>query len=89
MWVVIFTYFLLIVFFYLQMDANGKFVKDVAVKHAEMYTEGDADKMKTAHEIIDACAGLTVPGDACEAAEQYGKCFKEQATAHGLTDFEM
>ena len=68
------------------MDNNGKFVKDVAVSHAEKYTEGAEDKMKIAHEIIDACSGIEVAADHCEAAEQYGKCFHEQALAHGLKD---
>ncbi|KAM7347923.1 general odorant-binding protein 28a-like isoform 2-T3 [Cochliomyia hominivorax] len=68
------------------MDNNGKFVKDVATSHAEKYTDGDADKMKIAHEIIDACSGIEVSDDHCEAAEQYGKCFKDESIAHGLKE---
>lgn len=68
------------------MDNNGKFVKDVAIAHAETYTDGAEDKMKIANEIINACSGIDVDTDHCEAAEQYGKCFHEQALAHGLKD---
>lgn len=71
------------------MDNNGKFVKSVAEEHAQIYTDGDADKMKIAHEIIDACAGIPVPDDPCEAAEVYGKCFLEQAKAHGIEKFDF
>ncbi|XP_075156770.1 general odorant-binding protein 28a-like [Haematobia irritans] len=71
------------------MDSNGKFVPAVALKHAEAYSDGAADKVKVAQEIIDACAGITVSGDHCEAAEDYGKCFMEQAQAHGLSEFNM
>ncbi|KNC26763.1 Pheromone-binding protein-related protein 5 [Lucilia cuprina] len=68
------------------MDNNGKFVKEVALSHAEKYTDGAEDKMKIAQEIIDACSGIDVPDDHCEAAEKYGKCFKDESLAHGLKD---
>ncbi|XP_065365184.1 general odorant-binding protein 28a-like [Calliphora vicina] len=68
------------------MDNNGKFVKDVAVTHAHKYTDGSDERMKIAHEIIDACSSIAVADDHCEAAEQYGKCFKEQAMAHNIKD---
>ncbi|XP_017469008.1 PREDICTED: general odorant-binding protein 28a-like [Rhagoletis zephyria] len=71
------------------MDDGGKFVKSVALEHASTFTDGDAEKMKTANEITDACAGIAVPDDHCEAAEIYGKCFMEQAKAHGLDKFEF
>lgn len=71
------------------MDNNGKFVPAVALKHAEMHTEGAADKMKIAQEIIDVCNAVSVSDDHCEAAEEYCKCFKEQAMAHGIENFEM
>ncbi|XP_005188786.1 general odorant-binding protein 28a-like [Musca domestica] len=68
------------------MDASGKFVTDVALKHAEKVTDGAADKMKVASEIINACAGIEVSSDHCQAAEDYGKCFKQQASAHGINE---
>ncbi|XP_005190166.1 general odorant-binding protein 28a-like [Musca domestica] len=68
------------------MDASGKFVTSVALKHAEKATNGSADKMKLALEIINACASTQVSSDLCQAAEDYGKCFKQQATAHGIDD---
>lgn len=68
------------------MDSNGKFVKLVAKTHAEMYTDGAIDEMKLAQDIINACADIDVPSDHCEAAETYGKCFKEQAEIHGIKD---
>lgn len=71
------------------MDSNGKIVKDKVVTDAEKYTDGDDDKMKIAHEIIDACVGITVPDDHCEAAEEYGKCFKKEYLAHGLKEIEI
>ncbi|XP_073828459.1 general odorant-binding protein 28a-like [Musca autumnalis] len=72
------------------MDANGKFVADVAEKHAAKITDGSADKMKMAREIISACANIEVSSDHCEAAEAYGKCFKDQAAAHGINeDYEF
>ncbi|XP_013101527.2 general odorant-binding protein 28a [Stomoxys calcitrans] len=71
------------------MDSQGKFVSSVALQHAETYSDGAADQMKMAQEIIDACSGIAVPSDHCEAAEEYGKCFMEQAKAHGLSEFKM
>ncbi|XP_075157290.1 general odorant-binding protein 28a-like [Haematobia irritans] len=68
------------------MDSNGKFVPEVAEKHASEMTDGTSDRMKIAREIINACAKIDVSSDHCEAAEQYGKCFKEQADAHGIKD---
>lgn len=68
------------------MDSNGKLDKAVALEHAEKYTEGDADKMKIAHEIIDACAGISVPDEHCAAAGEYDVCFLKQADAHGITE---
>ncbi|XP_061397299.1 general odorant-binding protein 28a-like [Musca vetustissima] len=71
------------------IDANGKFAPSVALKHAEMYTEGADDKMKIAREIIDACAKISVSDDHCEAAEEYCKCLHEQALAHGVEDIDI
>nr|AKI29004.1 odorant binding protein 28a [Bactrocera dorsalis] len=71
------------------MDSNGKFVKSVADQHAQDFTDGDADKLKTAREIIDACADIAVPDDHCEATEVYGKCFMDQAKAHGIQKFDF
>nr|BAD83398.1 CRLBP homologous protein [Phormia regina] len=68
------------------MDDNGKFVKDIALTHAQKYTDGSEERMKTATEIIDTCSNLEVADDNCEAAEQYGKCFKEQVIAHNIKD---
>ncbi|KAM7349265.1 general odorant-binding protein 28a-like [Cochliomyia hominivorax] len=68
------------------MDDKGKFVKDVALTHAHKYTDGSEERMKIAEEIIDTCNGLEVSDDKCEAAEQYGKCFKDQAMAHNIKD---
>ncbi|XP_061388794.1 general odorant-binding protein 28a-like [Musca vetustissima] len=68
------------------MDENGKFVADVAEKHAAKITDGSAERMKMAREIIDACANIEVSSDHCEAAETYGKCFKDQAAAHGINE---
>lgn len=75
--------------FILQIDANGKFAPAVALKHAQMYTEGAEDKMKIAQEIIDSCAKLSVSDDHCEAAEEYCKCLHEQAMAHGVEDMDI
>ncbi|XP_005184493.1 general odorant-binding protein 28a [Musca domestica] len=71
------------------IDANGKFAPAVALKHAQMYTEGAEDKMKIAQEIIDSCAKLSVSDDHCEAAEEYCKCLHEQAMAHGVEDMDI
>ncbi|XP_061397298.1 general odorant-binding protein 28a-like [Musca vetustissima] len=68
------------------MDASGKFATEVALKHAEKVTDGNADKMKVASEIINACANIEVSSDPCQAAEDYGKCFKQQANAHGINE---
>ncbi|XP_061397303.1 general odorant-binding protein 28a-like [Musca vetustissima] len=68
------------------MDASGKFATEVALKHAEKVTDGNADKMKVASEIINACANIEVSSDHCQAAEDYGKCFKQQANAHGINE---
>ncbi|XP_061402802.1 general odorant-binding protein 28a-like [Musca vetustissima] len=68
------------------MDGSGKFVTEVALKHAEKVTDGNADKMKVATEIINACANFEVSSDHCQAAEEYGKCFKQQANAHGINE---
>lgn len=72
------------------MNDNGKFDKDTAMSHAKLLTDGDEDKMKIATEIIDHCSVIDVDDDECEAAEQYGKCLKEQAVAHKIDEeFDM
>ncbi|XP_023303589.2 general odorant-binding protein 28a-like [Lucilia cuprina] len=68
------------------MDGNGKFDKDAAIAKAEQVTGGAEDKMKIAHEIIDACSGIEVSDDECEAAEQYGECVQKQIEAHGIKE---
>ncbi|XP_061402800.1 general odorant-binding protein 28a-like, partial [Musca vetustissima] len=68
------------------MDVSGKFATEAALKHAEKVTDGNADKMKVASEIINACANIEVSSDHCQAAEEYGKCFKQQANAHGINE---
>ncbi|XP_067634939.1 general odorant-binding protein 28a-like [Eurosta solidaginis] len=71
------------------MDDSGKFLRSAAVKHAEDYFNNDADKLKVANEILDACVNIAVPADHCEAAEAYGKCFVEQVKAHGIEKFDF
>ncbi|XP_075158222.1 general odorant-binding protein 28a-like [Haematobia irritans] len=71
------------------MDGNGKMVKSVAMKHAEMFTEGAPDKMKIADEVVSTCSAADVSSDPCEAAEEYLKCFKEQALAHGIDNIDF
>ncbi|XP_013101574.1 general odorant-binding protein 28a [Stomoxys calcitrans] len=71
------------------MNGDGKLDKVVAREHAEMYTEGDPAKMTIADEVVAACDALAVSGDHCEAAEEYLKCFKEQAKAHGIEDIDF
>ncbi|XP_061397297.1 general odorant-binding protein 28a-like [Musca vetustissima] len=68
------------------MDTSGKFATEIALKHAEKVTDGNADKMKVASEIINACANIQVSSDHCQAAEDYGKCFKQQANARGIDE---
>ncbi|XP_005190164.1 general odorant-binding protein 28a-like [Musca domestica] len=68
------------------MNDSGKFVADVALKHVEKVTDGAVDKMQVASEIINACADIEVSSDHCQAAEDYGKCFKQQANAHGINE---
>ncbi|XP_037935942.1 general odorant-binding protein 28a [Teleopsis dalmanni] len=74
---------------YKVMNADGKFDKAVGMEHAVKWTNGDAEKMVVATEIADFCEGLAVSSDHCDAAEEYGKCFKEQAKAHGIEKFEI
>ncbi|XP_013101515.1 general odorant-binding protein 28a [Stomoxys calcitrans] len=71
------------------MDANGKMDKAVAMKHAEVLSDGDAKMLAIADEVVATCAALGVSGDHCEAAEEYLKCFKEQAMAHGVDDIDF
>ncbi|XP_005190165.1 general odorant-binding protein 28a-like isoform X1 [Musca domestica] len=71
---------------YQVMDDSGKFVADVAMKHAEKATDGAADKMKVAAEIVNACAGIEVSSELCQAAEDYDKCFIQQAKDHGIDE---
>ncbi|XP_073828458.1 general odorant-binding protein 28a-like isoform X2 [Musca autumnalis] len=68
------------------MDASGKFVSEVALQHAEKVTSGAEDKMKLASEIINACANIEVSSNHCQAAEDYGKCFKQEANARGIDE---
>ncbi|XP_037808812.1 general odorant-binding protein 28a-like [Lucilia sericata] len=68
------------------MDNNGKFLKDIALTHARKYTDASEEKIKIAQEIIDACGAIAVADDHCEAAEQYAKCFSDQAKAHNVQD---
>ncbi|XP_073828654.1 general odorant-binding protein 28a-like [Musca autumnalis] len=68
------------------MDPSGRFVPEVALKHANKMADGSADKIKLASEIINACANIEVSSEHCQAAEDYGKCFMEQAKAHGIDE---
>lgn len=53
------------------------------MEHVKYITQEDEDKMKIATEIIDRCSIIEVDdNDKCEAAVQYGHCFREEVKAH-------
>ncbi|KAM7347535.1 general odorant-binding protein 28a-like [Cochliomyia hominivorax] len=60
------------------MDSDGKFDKSVALKEAHKLTKGDANKMKLAEDLTNACGDIEVSSDHCKAAADYGECFREQ-----------
>ena len=66
------------------MDDNGKFMKDSALTYAKKKTGGNDAVFKIAEEIIEICANIKVDDNHCEAAIQYGKCFKEQLEARKI-----
>ncbi|XP_055846205.1 general odorant-binding protein 28a-like [Episyrphus balteatus] len=66
------------------LTPDGKLNKENALKMAEMHTEGDAEKMKIAHAVADACEAISIPDDHCEAAEAYKMCILSEAKKHGV-----
>ncbi|XP_058983728.1 general odorant-binding protein 28a-like [Musca domestica] len=74
---------------YEMMTVNGTFVPDIALKYAERYADGDAEKLKKAKEIVKSCARIKVSPDHCQAAEQYSKCLIKKAADRGLTQFKL
>ncbi|XP_061397291.1 general odorant-binding protein 28a-like [Musca vetustissima] len=74
---------------YEMMTVNGTFVPAIAIKHAETFSAGDAEKIKKAKEVVNTCARIKVSTDHCQAAEQYGKCFMKHAMDRDLTQFKV
>lgn len=60
------------------MDSDGKFVKTAALEEVRKISNGDAGKMKIAQNLTNACSDIDVSSDHCEAAADYGHCFREQ-----------
>ncbi|XP_075156990.1 general odorant-binding protein 19d-like [Haematobia irritans] len=55
---------------------DGKLVKDRAIEVGAAIYQDDAEK---ATALVEACEDLEVDSDPCEAAVQYGACFKEHS----------
>ncbi|XP_055912975.1 general odorant-binding protein 28a-like [Eupeodes corollae] len=68
------------------LTPEGKLHKDNALKLVEMHVNGDAEKMKIARAVGDACEGIAVPDDHCEAAELYKMCMVDEAKKHGINE---
>ncbi|TMW54354.1 hypothetical protein DOY81_000533 [Sarcophaga bullata] len=66
------------------MDNNGKFVKEAATTYVKTIGGGNIIVMKIAEKIIDICANIEVDKNPCEAAIQYGKCFKKELKARNF-----
>ena len=63
------------------MDDHGKLVKETAVALVKKYTGLSGFLLNIAKGIIDICANIKVDANPCEAAIQYGKCFKKELNA--------
>ena len=59
------------------MDDNGKFGKDAALTYVKQNAGGNDAVVKIAKTIIEICANIKVDDNPCEAAIQYGQCFKK------------
>lgn len=45
------------------MNTEGKFVRDTAMKIADIHTRGDPTKMQVAQEITEVCKDIAVSED--------------------------
>lgn len=68
------------------MDDNGKLDKNAILEHLEKFDDVSEEKIRIAIEIVDKCSEMEVSDDDCEAAEQYGNCFKEESIARDMKD---
>lgn len=66
------------------MDSDGKFDKEAALEEARKLTRGDVSKMQLAENLTNACSDIEVSSDHCEAAADYGECFREQIKSLNL-----
>lgn len=66
------------------MDSDGKFDKQSALDQARKLTRGNVSKMQLAENLTNACSDIEVSSDHCEAAADYGDCFREQMKSLSL-----
>ncbi|XP_037805382.1 general odorant-binding protein 28a-like [Lucilia sericata] len=69
---------------YKVMDSDGKFDKTAALEEARKLTNGDVTRMQLVQSLLNACSEIEVSSDDCEAAAEYGHCFREQVKVLGL-----
>ncbi|XP_065364834.1 general odorant-binding protein 19d-like [Calliphora vicina] len=69
------------------LSDEGKLVKDVALELSESLIK-DEEKKALMADIVETCDQLEVSDDHCEAAEEYGQCWRNEFEAKGISPDE-
>jgi PBP/GOBP family len=69
--------------FFLEKVKNGKLVKDGVMAMSKKLSDGSAEMMKQAEELVNECKMLSA-SDPCEAAVKIGYCLKENGEKRKL-----
>ncbi|XP_065365598.1 general odorant-binding protein 28a-like [Calliphora vicina] len=69
------------------MSDEGKLLKDAALEISKSLIKNEEQKELVAG-IIDICDELEVSDDHCEAAEEYGRCWRSETESKGITSAE-
>ncbi|XP_037808794.1 general odorant-binding protein 19d-like [Lucilia sericata] len=69
------------------MSEEGKMLKDEAIELSKALIK-DEEKKELVVGVIEACEGIEVSDDHCEAAEEYGHCLKTEFESKGIASAE-
>ncbi|KAM7346813.1 general odorant-binding protein 19d-like [Cochliomyia hominivorax] len=69
------------------MGDDGKMINDAALELSKALIK-DEEKQELIAEVIETCGALEVSDDHCEAAEEYGHCWKTESESKGIHSAE-
>ncbi|XP_011187241.2 general odorant-binding protein 19d [Zeugodacus cucurbitae] len=66
------------------INGDGKMDRDKAIEILENIASGDNEQQALGVEIVEACEGIEVDEDHCEAAEEYRSCMHDKGKENGF-----